>query len=143
MTTTTAEDLDLRKRFESKLLDGTLVSFAHGYCGAAAIARAVRESKDKPVALLVAKHPHHGGQIFNRHVIQWAKVDGRLTLRYCTANGNPHGAGSYSLAASPLTGESTPEQIRAYEDEVLALLAMAIGMERIQYQAEVFLEYRQ
>ncbi len=134
-------DVTLRRQFEMSLADGTRVSFAHGYCGAAAIAEAVRNCHKEPKALFVAEHPSHGGRIFARHVIRWFNFDGHTTLRHCDGNGNPVGAGTHSVVTSSLTRRSTPEEVRFHEDEALAQLALALGMECMQNQAWVFLEY--
>ena len=55
--------------FARTLADGTTVSFAHGYCGPEAVARAVENARETPgrvVELTAAEHPTSGGRTLAR-----------------------------------------------------------------------------
>lgn len=121
MTTTTEYAL-----FSRTLADGTTVSFAHGYCGPEAIARAVEDARETPgriVELTAAEHPMEGGRTFTR-------------IRFFVATDAADNLAGHVRAASdswPDVGSET----YAYPSDSDALIAVKIAVRLLKMSGRV------
>lgn len=121
MTTTTEYAL-----FSRTLTDGTAVSFALGYCGPEAVAKAAEEARATPgrvIELTAAEHPTNGGKVFTR-------------IRFFVATDAADDLAGHVRAASdswPDVGSET----YAYPSDSDALIAVKIAVRLLKMSGRV------
>lgn len=77
--------------------------FNNDECNSGAVAQAIRNLMDGTSTnetFLIAQHPNHGNEVYEKVTVAWGEIDGKRVLRYCSPSGDPMMAGSSSVIGS-------------------------------------------